>query len=178
MRNIVITALLVLGLATMAFAAKPTVKNFISPSVTKVAQSPDVAGADDNFLTWDGNGNVEASFKFSPTTTLSGTQTMKIRVRKSHAGGNNPNFHCLIEEDGFQKGSLLLQKVGYSDSNWATFTMTWDASIVTDKSGKSLSLRLIQVDGGNGKPAERRGVEISAVEWLVNSTASTLPTSL
>ena len=147
-----------------------TTKNYANPQIGQVNQSPDAPGVDDSHLVWDRNGNVKAGFVFAPTADLvpGAEQQIRVRLRKTAAGPKNPNWRIRIEEDGFQKGgtSASLDLIGYTDTDWVTHSFKWDAAVLSDLSGAEVVVWTSQVAGGIGNPADRRGIEISAIEWI------------
>ena len=168
--RIILAVSLALLFANYSSAETVKVRNYVNPLIEYVQFSPDDEAADDDWLIWDGSGDAKACFQFDlPGDMVPGEpQVIRIRVRKSSEGGNDVNFHVYAEYRGKQIGETCINGVGYTDTEFATLEFAWDADGLRDLSGANIVISMSQVDGGGGKPGLRRGVEISALEWVVS----------
>jgi len=151
---------------------------------TDVDDDPDSPDANWADALADGTDTVAHVSFTSPSGNLNtgaDLQEFKIYVRRSAAGGNNPDVQISLYESG-NAGNPLAQTASLevTSDTGELFTLTWDASLLIDISGVDVECR---IDGkrSGGSPANKRTVEVGAVEWNVDYSAaediSNIPTS-
>lgn len=139
----------------------------LSGSVTDVDDDPD--SPDGAWLVHDGgNGNTICRVSFpSPTgnpTTGSGLQEFRVQIRKNSSGGNATPWSLQLWEAGVQVAELATGTV--TTTTGEVVSGTWDASSLSGVDGAGVECRLEQTNGGaSGSGANRRRIEVGAVEW-------------
>jgi hypothetical protein len=101
-------------------------------------------------------------------TTRAGLQAFRVLVRKSATGGTDPA--CTIEL--YENGALLATLISGQAVSSATGTVlsgTWDATSLAAISGADVECRVFGARSG-GNPANRRALEIGAIEWNADYT--------
>lgn len=139
--------------------------NYLSLALASIQDDPD--SPDALWGAWDtGNTTCRVSFP-SPSGSLTpgaGLQEGRALIRKAGGtGGNLPAWSLELWEAGALISVLASGTV--SSETGTVVAGTFDASVLADPSGGAVELLLAQTDGGTGKPAERRGVEVGAIEW-------------
>ncbi len=98
----------------------------------------------------------------STITTLSGTQTMKVWVRKQ-PGTGNPDAYVDLYESG-SKISTIVTTTSITSSSGQLLTGTFDASVLADPTGADVQTYVYGEAAGGG-PSSRATVEIGAIRW-------------
>ncbi|MDH3194745.1 MAG: hypothetical protein OEL78_00380 [Hyphomicrobiales bacterium] len=137
--------------------------------------SPDAA-----WLTAASVADVEARVSFpSPTSNLTagaGRQEFRILARQNASGGNNPSVTVELYENGAPVSTLISGQT-ISSTTGIVLSGTWDAASLASISGADVECRVLGNRAG-GPPANRRTVEIGAIEWNADYTVAGIAGSL
>jgi hypothetical protein len=147
----------------------------LSGSVGDVQDDPDAA--DSAWLTYDSavNGNTDCRVSFpSPSTgNPSGTQGVRVQIRKNASGGNAAVWSLQLWEAGAQVSELATGTTTALAPNGEVVAGSFEASALAGATGADVEIRLQQTSGGaSGSGGNRRRIEIGAVEWNAETAAA------
>lgn len=159
----------------------PTENRVIDTVITSTGISSTVSDYTSQDGTWalnDDTGNFDARYGFeTPTGNPTSTQTFRVYIRKDATGGNDPDVRLSLWEGGIE----ITDQLGGSDDVITSLTgvyvtRTWAASSLSTANGSAVEIRVRQMTGGTGKPADRRYLDIDYIEWQVEYTEGGGPT--
>ena len=97
--------------------------------------------------------------------TGAGLQEFRLLVRKNLAGGNATTADVVLYENG-SVVSTLLSGVSVTSLTGQILAATWDASLLSGINGAQVEVAMQQASGGStGSGANRRRIEVGAIEW-------------
>lgn len=146
--------------------------------VSAIQDDPD--SFDGNWLTTQANTsqNTICRVRFgslSPVGQLNlgaGLQNFRILLRKNASGGNTCQVSVFLYENGVLLQTLATA-ITVSSLTGAVTQVTWNASALSDPTGVNVEVRVDQTTGGtNSAAGNRRWVEIGAIEWNADYTAT------
>lgn len=145
--------------------------NYTAPSVLVIDDDPD--SPDGLWLTWDTDGDTLLAVDF-PTPTGNprvgaGLQQFRVWVRKTGSGGNTTTGEIRLQENGTDKGQLWTGTI--TNTTGELVTGNWNASSLGTANGSLVQCVFNQLSGGTGV-LNRRGIEVGAVEWVVDYVAA------
>lgn len=97
-------------------------------------------------------------------------QEFKVYARKSASGGNPPDG---IQISLYENGGLLVagSLEAVTSETGVLYSFTWNANLLSNADGSEVECYVLG-DACTGKPADRRSVDIDAVEWNVDYSAA------
>ncbi len=123
------------------------------------ANSPTALRA--NFLVAD-----NFTFNAPLLTTGTGLQRYRVWVRKNATGGSNVGFTITVYDNNVATGTsaaFTLTDTG----NY--FQLAWDSTILLQEDGSRAGIDISQTSGTTGAVANRRYLEIGAIEWYATT---------
>jgi hypothetical protein len=155
-----------------------TASTNLNGSISNIVDDPD--SPDSNWLVNAGlNQNTSAYIGFNnpirrlyngPETGVDYQHFFKVLVRKNSTGGSAVAFSVTLHETSDSTAiTTLISSQSLTDSDIGAgrvfTTPTWNTSLITNKLGTDVRIRILQTTGGSG--GNRRWVEIGAVRWYV-----------
>ncbi len=124
------------------------------------------------WLSSDGSGNGSFHGSFSAVdagNTLDGTQEFRVLARKDAPGGSDGTIAVYLYEAGVEV-SVVAATAALTDTT-AIYAGTWEAASLSDQSGADVEI-WVDLAGGGGPQANRRAMEIGAIEWNASTVAA------
>ena len=133
-----------------------------------------VDSPDGNWLTTSNNTNttcvVSIDDPTGPPTVGAGLQNVRAYVRKTNHS-TNPTVTLEVLDQGSVIATLVSGQT-VSSTTGTTISGTWNANLLTDPTGASVTVRVTGTVGG-GSPANRASVEVGAIDWECDYSLST-----
>lgn len=117
---------------------------------------------------FNGNFLVADNFAFNAPllTTGAGLQLYRVWVKKNAPGGSNVGFTITVYDNNVATGT----SAGFTVTDTGNyFQLAWDASILGQEDGSQAGIDITQTSGTTGAAANRRYLEIGAIEWYATT---------
>jgi hypothetical protein len=135
----------------------------LTGAVAAIQDDPDSPDASWLTTTSGGHATLRASFP-TPANNVQGTQEFKALVRLATGGSNSVTAELRIAENNLVRGSSATTTINASGTTM--LTLSWNSSVLTNRSGTDVEVIVEQLSGGTGgSPSTRRYLEIGAIEW-------------
>lgn len=145
-------------------------------ATTDIDDDPD--SPDGLWITSNAGGNFELRGQFQdPSKTLidgTGLQEFRTLIRRSSAnggptGGNSVSFSIQLYENATLISTLNTGTLPAGGSQDTVYSGTWDS---TGRTGSLIEVRVIQTAGATGNGANRRYIDVGAMEWNAEISAT------
>jgi hypothetical protein len=148
----------------------------VSSSLVSGATTSNLAAQDANWVTATAN-NVNSEVRVSfDTPTLppdigANLQTITVQARKQ-GGSGTPSFVIELYETGGSSPLASSASQNVSSTSGATYTLTWNASLLGTASGSNVEVRVITSSVG-GNPSTRASIDYGYIAWTASYTPDT-----
>lgn len=115
-----------------------------------------------------GNFLVDENFIFNAPLLRpgNGLQLFRVWVRKNNTGGSNVGFTITVYDNDVSTGTSAAFTLTDTSGNY--FQLAWDSSILIQENGNLAGIDITQTTGTTGNAANRRYLEIGAIEWYAD----------